>query len=108
MASERPHLVAPRKRQPLALLIPKFQWPLNGHTSLRRSGKSTLARRLSPSFGVSMASERPHLVAPGHVAGCWVSRPTVIVSMASERPHLVAPFLPDGKTLAVLGDGMKC
>src|SRR5581483_7057273 len=64
MASERPHVVAPlsptRKSRPLAS-TPRFQWPLNGHTSLRLYFTGAVKKAL---YEVSMASERPHVVAP--------------------------------------------
>src|SRR5581483_8514017 len=43
---------------------------------------------------VSMASERPHVVAPNSPAGSPDGKR--LVSMASERPHVVAPVIAVG------------
>ena len=66
MASERPHLVATRRPGRCWHDVAKFQWPLNGHTSLRRE---VLWSEPRCRVRVSMASERPHLVATGSARG---------------------------------------
>ena len=52
MASERPHLVATFYE--LAAYVntngPPFQWPLNGHTSLRLDGDDYVQFDLDPCF----------------------------------------------------------